>query len=234
MLNEILTTIMQSDELRLFGIKVINSDDFITMILRFFINLVMLVTIVRYLYYPQTLRKDYLFTFLLIGLLIFFMCFLLASVKLQLGFALGLFAVFGIIRYRTNPIPIKEMTYLFLVITISVINAISSKKVSYAELLFANAAILISTFILEKLMMLRHLSHRVVIYERIDLIKPSKRAELLADLKDRTGLEIKRIEIGKIDFLKDVAWITIHFINDTSKGIPSLTESGNKFDDDED
>jgi hypothetical protein len=162
------------------------------------------------------------------------MCFLLASVKLQLGFALGLFAVFGIIRYRTNPIPIKEMTYLFLVITISVINAISSKKVSYAELLFANAAILISTFILEKLMMLRHLSHRVVIYERIDLIKPNKRAELLADLKDRTGLEIKRIEIGKIDFLKDVAWITIHFINDTSKGIPSLTEPGNKFDDDED
>jgi hypothetical protein len=147
----------------------------------------------------------------MIGMVIFFVCVILAHVKLQMGFALGLFGVFGIIRYRTNPMPIKEMSYLFLVIALSLINAIASKKVSYAELMFSNIALFIITLVLEKGLFIRHLSQQVIIYEKINLIKPENRDELIKDLKVRTGLEIVSVEIGKIDFLKDIAWITIHY-----------------------
>ncbi len=206
-----LLILMQADSLQLFGIDIINPNDFYTLLLRFILNTLVLWITVRYLYYPRTYRKDYVFTFLLLGIVVFFMCYLLANVKLQLGFALGLFAVFGIIRYRTNPIPIKEMTYLFLIIAISLINAISSKKVSYAELLFSNFALLGIALILEKGLFIKHMSQKLVVYEKIDLIVPEKRIELIADLKNRTGLDIKSVEIGKIDFVRDIAWIVIHY-----------------------
>ncbi|MEW5846079.1 MAG: DUF4956 domain-containing protein [Bacteroidota bacterium] len=150
-------------------------------------------------------------TFFCRTVVVFFMCFLLANVKLQLGFALGLFAVFGIIRYRTNPIPIKEMTYLFFIIAISLINAISSKKVSYAELLFSNFALLGVALILEKGLFIKHLSQKVIVYEKIELITPDKRTELIEDLKKRTGLDIISVEVGKVDFVRDIAWLVIHF-----------------------
>ncbi|MGD9978255.1 MAG: DUF4956 domain-containing protein, partial [Bacteroidales bacterium] len=201
-----LNLIVQADSMELFGIALINADDFYTLLLRFSLNMLVLWIAVRYLYYPRTFRKDYVFTFLLLGIVVFFMCFLLANVKLQLGFALGLFAVFGIIRYRTNPIPIKEMTYLFLIIAISLINAISSKKVSYAELFFSNFALLGVTLILEKGLFIKHLSQRTVVYEKIDLIKPEKRKELIADLRARMGLDVKKVDVGKVDFLRDIAW----------------------------
>lgn len=230
-----LCTIMQSNSIQLFGIDLLNYDDFFTLVLRFLLNMSILWITVRYLYYPRTFRKDYVFTFLLLGIVVFFMCFLLASVKLQLGFALGLFAVFGIIRYRTNPIPIKEMSYLFLVIAISLINAISTKKVSYAELLFSNLALVGVTLVLEKGLFIKHLSQRTIVYEKIDLIKPEKRTELIADLKQRTGLDIKNIEIGKVDFLRDIAWLTVHFpsenINDEDN-VPLVKENQIVDDDD--
>ncbi len=229
-----LSLIMQSDSLQLFGINIINANDFYTLLLRFILNIAVLWITVRYLYYPRTFRKDYVFTFLLLGIVVFFMCFLLANVKLQLGFALGLFAVFGIIRYRTNPIPIKEMTYLFLIIAISLINAISSKKVSYAELLFSNFALLGVTLVLEKGLFIKHLSQRIVVYEKIDLIKPEKRAELIADLKNRTGLDIKSIEIGKVDFLRDIAWLTVHFPSENIRNEDELNLNESQIVDDDD
>lgn len=229
-----LSLIMQSDSLQLFGISIINANDFYTLLLRFILNIAVLWITVRYLYYPRTFRKDYVFTFLLLGIVVFFMCFLLANVKLQLGFALGLFAVFGIIRYRTNPIPIKEMTYLFLIIAISLINAISSKKVSYAELLFSNFALLGVTLVLEKGLFIKHLSQRIVVYEKIDLIKPEKRAELIADLKNRTGLDIKSIEIGKVDFLRDIAWLTVHFPSENIRNEDELNLNESQIVDDDD
>ena len=211
---------LQADSFQLFGIDIINTNDFYTLLLRFILNTVILWIAVRYLYYPRTYRKDYVFTYLMLGVVVFFMCFLLANVKLQLGFALGLFAVFGIIRYRNNPIPIKEMTYLFFIIAISLINAISSKKVSYAELLFSNFALLGVALILEKGLFIKHLSQKVIVYEKINLITPDKRAELIEDLKKRTGLEIKSVEIGKVDFVRDIAWLVVHFpaenFNDTN------------------
>jgi hypothetical protein len=151
--------------MELFGIKMIDIPDFLELILRFSFNLFVLLILVRVLYYPIAKRKDYLFTYILIGTTVFLLCFLLENVKLQLGLALGLFAIFGIIRYRTNAIPIKEMTYLFIVIIISVINALANKKVSYTELFFTNLAVIIITFSLERLWLLKHESRKTIIYE---------------------------------------------------------------------
>lgn len=195
----------------LFGIELMEADDFYTLLIKLCLNLSMLIIVIRGLYYPSTRRQDYFFTFFLIGFLTFLMSFLLSSVKLQLGFALGLFAVFGIIRYRTNPIPIREMTYLFLVIAISLINAISNKKVSYSELILSNVSILAVTFILEKIWRKSHENQKEIIYEKIELIKPQRREELINDIKERTGLNVTRISIGRIDFMRDIARITIFY-----------------------
>ena len=146
------------------------------------------------------------------------MCFLLESVKLEMGFALGLFAVFGIIRYRTDAIPIKEMTYLFIVIGMSVMNALINKKISIAELMFANLAILALTYGLEHVWLLRHESQKLVVYEKITLIQKGRRAELIADLEERTGIKINRVEIGKIDFLRDTVMVKIYFYEDQQDG----------------
>jgi hypothetical protein len=131
-----------------------------------------------------------------------------------MGFALGLFAVFGIIRYRTDAIPIKEMTYLFIVIGMSVMNALINKKITLAELFFANSAILALTYGLEKVWLLRHESQKLIVYERIDLIQQGRREELIADLQTRTGIKINRLEIGKIDFLRDTVMLKIYFYED--------------------
>lgn len=197
--------------MELFNIELIDLEDFIELIIRFLFNFSVIFIAVRFLYYKVRRRRDYLFTYILISSVIFLLCFLLESVKLELGFALGLFAIFGIIRYRTRQIPIKEMTYLFLVIGISVINALANKKISYAELALTNGLLLLVTFGLERLMMLQHESKKSINYEKIELIKPANRTELIKDLEERTGLIINRVEIGKIDFLRDTARINIYY-----------------------
>ena len=199
------------------GTPIYNAEDFWKLIIKAIFNLLIILIIVRYIYYPVTKNKDYLFTYLLISLTVFLLCVLLDSVKLQLGFALGLFAIFGIIRYRTDPIPIKEMTYLFLVIGISVVNALANKKISYAELVFANLLIVFVTFGMERLWLLKHETRKNITYEKIELIKPENKEELLKDLKERTGLNIVRYEIRRIDFLKDIANIRIFYYEDDSK-----------------
>jgi hypothetical protein len=200
--------------MEIFGIDIIDVEDFFELLIRFGFNLLVSVILVRYLYYPRSKRKDYLFSYLIIGTVVFLLCFLLENVKLQLGFALGLFAIFGIIRYRTSTIPIKEMTYLFLIIGISVINALSNKKVSYVELLFTNLLLISITYGLEKIWLLRHESSKTILYERVDLLHPSKRNELIGDLKSRTGIEITRVEIGRINYLRDTARVRIYFYED--------------------
>lgn len=194
-----------------FGIDIINISDFFELVMRFSFNLIITLVIVRYIYYPLTHRRDFLFTFILIGTVIFLMCFMLESVKLQLGFALGLFAVFGIIRYRTTTISIKEMTYLFIVIGISVVNALSNKKISYAELMFTNLAIIFITYFIERIKGLDNESFTIVHYEKIELVKPQLYDELVADLEDRMGLVISRIEISNFDYQRDVAKIRVFF-----------------------
>ncbi|MCU4166251.1 DUF4956 domain-containing protein [Carboxylicivirga caseinilyticus] len=209
--------------------SLINWSDFFNLLIRFSFNLLVTVILVRVLYYQTARRKDYLFTFLLIGTIVFLLCFLLESVKLQLGFALGLFAIFGIIRYRTTQIPIKEMTYLFLTIGIAVINALSSDNVSYIELGFTNLAILGITYGLERVWLLKHESSKLIVYEKIELIKAGKRKELIEDLRERTDLPIHRIDIGKINFLRDTAQIIVYYYTDDVSNV-----NVSEMDDDDD
>jgi hypothetical protein len=212
------------------GTKLLNDNDFLELLVRFFLNITVMLVIVRLLYYPNQRRKDYLFTYVIFNVLIFLICFLLSSVKLELGFAFGLFAVFGILRYRTEAVPIKEMTYLFIVIGIAVINSLSNKKISWAELAFTNAAILGATYALEKMWLLRHETQKLVVYDNIELIKPENNAKLIEDLNKRTGLTITRTRLEKIDFLRDVAFIFIYYYEDKIQG---FNNPGNDSDDDD-
>ena len=216
------------DEIKIMGIDLIDFPSLTELIIRFSLNLLAILLLVRWLYYSVTKRKDYLFTFILISTVIFLLCFLLESVKLQIGFALGLFAIFGIIRYRTDTMPIKEMTYLFLVIGISVINALANKKTSYTEVIFTNIIIISIAYCLEKVWLLKHESRKTIIYEKINLIRNENRQLLLDDLKERTGIEkINRIEIGKIDFLRDVCSIKIYY--EESGNLINLTDQADEI-----
>lgn len=186
-------------------------DDLYKLLFRLGVNLIFMTIIIRFLYYPTTKRKDYLFTYYLIGLVTFFLCFGLKKLDIDTGMGLGLFAIFGIIRYRTDAIEIKEMTYLFMIIGISVVNSLASNKISLAEMAVINVTIVGITYGLEYLWLLKHETRKTVIYERIDLITPDRKEEMKADLEKRTGLSINRVEVGKIDFLNDTAQVRIYY-----------------------
>ncbi len=200
----------------LFGIKLLDGVNTLDFAFRFLINLGVIYIIVRQIYFRIHPSRDYLFTMFMFNLIIFFVCYLLNSVKLSLGFAFGIFAIFSILRYRTETVPIKEMTYMFISISIAIINAISSHAVGLIQVLFTNIIIIGFTFVLEKSWVKNELK-RNILYEKIDLIKPENHDELMADLRERTGLNIHRFEIGKIDFLKDIVNIKV-FYNEDIKG----------------
>lgn len=193
-----------------FGVPLYD-DDLLKLLFRLVVNCLFTGIIVRFVYYKNTGSKDYLFTYFMINLMVFFICFTLKKFDLELGMALGLFAIFGVLRYRTDTIPIKEMTYLFIVIGIAVINSLANKKVSYAELAITNLIILSFAATLESLSFLKREMSERVIYERIDLVKPANYEQLLADLEERTGLEISRIELGQINFLQDTVAIDVFY-----------------------
>lgn len=182
----------------------------VEMLLRFLLNMVVVTIIIHLLYYPKSRRTDYYFTFMLISISIFFLIFLLGSVKLKIGFALGLFAIFGIIKYRTESMPVREMTYLFVIIAVSVINALAEDD-SYVELGIANFLFVLSIWILESNKWLKHTSEKLILYDRVELIIPERHGEMMEDLKSRTGLDIKHFDIGAIDYLRDTAMVKIYY-----------------------
>ena len=180
------------------------------LLIRFLLNTFVIGLIVRVFYYPKSKRRDYFFTFLLIAISVFLLIFLMGGVKLKIGFALGLFAIFGIIRYRTESVPIREMTYLFLIIAVSAINGLAT-SISYVELLATNLLFILSIWACESNHWVKHVASKLVMYDNINLITPEKEAELIEDLKKRTGLEIMRVEVGAIDFSKDTAMVKIYY-----------------------
>jgi hypothetical protein len=186
-------------------------DDFYKMILRFCINLFFLTAIVKYIYHKNNENKDYFFTFYAIGIVVFFLCFTLKKYELDLGMALGLFAIFGILRYRTVPLDVKEMTYLFVIIGVSVMNALSNKKMSYIEIITANSAIVFGLYWLELYWSTNLLISKKIVYETIENIHPSNHEKLKKDLEERLGIEIYDFEIGDVNFLRDTAQITIRY-----------------------
>tara|TARA_B100000767_G_scaffold34841_1_gene29597 strand:- start:371 stop:967 length:597 start_codon:yes stop_codon:yes gene_type:complete len=196
--------------MELLGIPLFD-DDFYKMIIRFLLNLFFLTAVVKYIYYKRSQKKEYLFTFYLIGIVVFFLCFTLKKYELDLGMALGLFAIFGILRYRTMPLKVKEMTYLFVVIGIAVMNGLSNKKMSYAEIIAANSIIVLALYILERYWTRTEVFSKEVLYETIENIKPENHDKLKEDLEKRLGVTIIRFEIGNVNFLRDVAKITVHY-----------------------
>lgn len=178
-------------------------------IARLIINAISLIVLVRGCYYRKSPNTDFLFSFYLFGMGVFIVTFLLHNVNMSMGFAFGLFAVFAMLRYRTESISIKEMTYLFLVITIALLSAVG--PVHYSELLFINGLICGLAALAESSWLMPQLHEKMVHYDKIENIKPENRAMLLDDLKQRIGLNVHAVRIESIDFLKDSAYLKIYF-----------------------
>lgn len=181
------------------------------LLLAFLINIISILIVVRGLYYPKCRRGEFFFTYILIAISTFMLIYVLGDVKLKAGIALGLFAIFSIIRYRTEQVAIREMTYLFIIIALSAINGLTVSELSYGEVLVINALFIISIWLCESKLLINHYSYKVIKYDNISLITEDKREELIADLEKRTGLKIEKIEVGSIDFLKDAAIVKMYY-----------------------
>ena len=208
-------------------LAVLSSDTcrILDLLLRLVVNTFFTILIARAFYFPKARRKDFFFTYILVGFCIFMLIHLMGDAKIKTGIAMGLFAIFCIMRYRTESVPIREMTYLFLIISLAAINGlawaadISPKHPEFAgplmtsvgELILTDLVFVLGVWIAEAHNLVKSLSSKYVKYDKIDLIKPERRAELIADLKERTGLDITHVSVGSIDFLKDMALIKIYY-----------------------
>ena len=204
-----------------FGIPFFD-DDFYKMLLRLSINMLYLTAIIKLSYYRFSKKTEFLFTFYLVGIVVFFLCFTLKKYELDLGLALGLFAIFGIIRYRTDPLKVREMTYLFVVIGVSIINALSNKKMSYMEILLANSFITASIYYLDRYWSQQRLTPKEktmpkdfgikdIVYNSLENIKPEQFEMLKNELEGSLGVEIIKLDINEVDFEKQTAKIKIRY-----------------------
>ncbi len=203
--------------------KFIDTNHVKELLIAFFINLIAIMIVVRGLYYPKCKRGEFFFTYILIAISTFMLIYVLGDVKLKAGIALGLFAIFSIIRYRTEQVAIREMTYLFIIIAVSAINGLTVSELSYGEVLIINTLFILSIWICESKLLISHYSYKVIKYDNIKLITPDKKDELIADLEKRTGLKIEKVEVGAIDFLKDAAIIKMYYKSNSSNNSVDTT-----------
>lgn len=182
-----------------------------TFFLSLLINLLTVFIIVRLIYYNNYHKQEVFFTYFLFNIAIFLLTFLLNKIKISIGAAFGLFAVFSMLRYRTEGISMKDMTYLFIVITVGLVSAI---QLDFIDLAIINGIIILSTFLLDGNLFMKREYSKIVNYEKIELIQPDKQQELLADLKLRTGLNIHHVSVAKIDFLRDMAILNVYYYID--------------------
>jgi len=184
------------------------------MLIRLVINIVVVGIIIDRLYYPKSKRRDFYFTFMLISIAIFFIVFFMIFVleemkgKTSLGIGIGLFGIFSIMRYRTDTMPVREMTYLFVIIALSLVNAIS-EGVPMIELAITNLIFFLAVWFCE--WRLKVLPSKIIQYDKMELIVPERKNELIADLERRLGLEIVQVEVGAIDFIRDMAMVKIRY-----------------------
>jgi hypothetical protein len=198
-------------------------SEFATFTLGAILNLLVAVLIVRFIYYPRTHEKKYVFTFLSFNTIIYFVLALLKSTDLGVGVSFGLFAIFSVLRYRTDPIPIREMTYLFIIIALPVVNSAVSGEGALWKVAVADGTVVALMYALEREWGFRFESSSRIMYDKIGLILPSQREHLLTDLRDRTGLPVKRVEIGRLDFLRDSAEIRAYY--DAPKGVVTVSHT---------
>lgn len=197
-------------ELDLSGVPFVEGYHSLAMLLRFSFNMLMVWMVIHCLYYPESRRRDSCVTSMLISISIFFMIYLLGGVRLEVGFALGLFAIFGIIRYRTVSMPVREKTCLFCIIAVSVINA-PATTISCIGLIAADMIFIIATWFFESYVLLRHISKKLIQYDRIALITPERYGDMLTDMKPRTGMNIAKAEVRATDFLGNMATVKIYY-----------------------
>ncbi len=190
------------------------SSEFMHMLVRFIICVAVNWVIVDLLYYKKSKRRDFFFTFMLIGVAIFFIVFFMIFVledmkgKTGIGVGIGMFGIFSIMRYRTDAMPVREMTYLFIILCLSVVNALAS-TMPLAELLITNMLIVVVVWLCESL--LKVVPYKLIQYDRIELTKPERHDDLIADLRERTGLDVINVEVGGIDMLRDMAVIKVFY-----------------------
>ena len=192
-------------------------DTLLRLLLSFLFNFLIAFVIVRFIYYPKTKDREYVFTFLTFNTIIFFVLSLLGSINLSVGFGFGLFGIFSVLRYRTDPIPIREMTYLFVTIALPVMNSILVSDNGFTQVLLANLLCVMVLFAVERSWGFKFVSRKTIIYEKIDLIKPEFAQLLLEDLQERTGLAIIGVNVGSIDFLHDTAKLEISYLENGDK-----------------
>ena len=192
------------------GVPLFDATSLWTLLLRFVFNFLVCWIITRFFYYKKSQRRDYYFTFMLFAVVIFLIITLMENMKMNVAYALGLFAIFGMIRYRTETLRIREMTYLFVVMGVSIING-QALTTSYAELILTNFLVILAIWVFEGSKHMKQLSEKVILYDKIELIKHGKEAELKADLEERTGIAIEKMEVGHIDYLRDAAYIKIWY-----------------------
>ena len=183
------------------------------LLLALFIDLVVTCIIVLGIYFPSQKDKAYVLTFFTLNLSIFLIATLFSQLELSLGLSFGLFAIFSILRYRSDPLPVREMTYLFILMALPVIDVVLVSENMIAETIVSNMVLLAVFFVIERALGFRYEARKTVTYEKIELIKPENYDALLADLQERTGLAISRCEVGKIDFLHDIAEVKIYYQN---------------------
>jgi len=206
------------------------SPAFVAMLGRLLINIIVLGVLVHFLYYPKSKRRDFYFTFMLVGIAIFFLIFFMMFVledlkgKTSIGIGIGLFGIFSIMRYRTDTMPVREMTYLFMIICLSVINALGV-SITILELAIVNLAVILATWYCEQYFFQENIRQKLIKYDRVELIKPENREKLEADLLQRTGLNITKIEIGGIDFLKDTVILRVSYIPQEEHTVSNSVDS---------
>ena len=195
------------------GLPLFDGPGLWKLLVLFGINMLVCWIITHFFYYRKSRRRDYYFTYMLFSTAIFFILYNLQNMKIEVGIALGLFGIFSMIRYRTEQLPIREMTYLFVLIAISIING-AGMATSYASFIAVNVLFIAIIWVLEAVGMFSHKAQKIITYEKIDLIRPERRDELLADLRERTGLDIVKVQVGSINFLKDTAFLKVTYIPD--------------------
>ncbi len=193
------------------GVPLVDMTSLWTLLLRFAFHFLVCWLIVRCFYYPKSRRNDYYFTFMLFAVTIFLLIIQMDNMKMAISFALGLFAIFGMIRYRTETLKVREMTYLFIIIGISIINGLAL-TVSYVELCVTNLLFIIAIWLFESGVITRkHTETKIILYDKIENVKHGREDVLIADLKERTGLDITEVEVGHIDYLRDVAFVKVTY-----------------------
>ncbi len=189
--------------------ELIDTSELLTLLAHFGLNIVFIWFLIHFLYFRRSQRQDFYFSFMLMGLSTFFMVYMLGDVKFKTGFALGLFAIFSIMRFRTEGMPVREMTYLFAVVALSVINALAQS--SLVQLVVVNLIVIVAIWLFDGLLV-KPTYAKLIQYDRVELIKPSLRSELIKDLTERTGLRIVSVSVGAIDYLKDTVMLKVRYV----------------------